>query len=124
MSDRADCEAKIASQQQTIEYLEAQLAASQKEIARIQSVKREFGVLVSHELRTPVAIIKECISQLQDGLFGNVTDEQEKLLALAMVNIDRLTGSINQYIERSREESEGTRDFEQGGRHEKENFGD
>ena len=124
MTDHNECQAKIASQQEAIDHLKAELAACQKEIARIQSVRREFGILVSHELRTPVAIIKECVSQLQDRLFGNVTEEQEKLLTLAMINIDRLTGSINQYIERSQEESEGTRDFEQGGRHEKENFGD
>ena len=102
MTDHTDCEAKIASLKETIVFLETRLASCQKEVEKSNSVHEEFIVLVSHELRTPITIIKECVSQLQDRLFGNLTEEQDKLLCLAMQNIDRLTGSINDYIENLR----------------------
>ena len=102
MTDHQDCEAKMASLKQAVDYLEQQLAACKKGRAQEDSRKQEFVTLVAHDLRTPIAIIKECVSQLQDRLSGDVSEEQEKLLSLAMLNIERLNGCINQYVDRLR----------------------
>lgn len=102
MTNHQDCEQKIAHLQQTVEALSQQLAKYKQDVDRGHTMQHEFVVLISHELRTPVTIIKECVSQLQDRLFGEVNAEQEKLLILAMQNIDRLTGSINQFVEHLR----------------------
>jgi len=102
MSRQEELEAKIQSLNQTIAYLEEQIVSCKHDVDKMRSAQEEFVTMVSHELRTPITIIKECLSQLSDKLFGEINDDQDKLLQLAGQNIDRLTGCINQYVEKIR----------------------
>ncbi len=62
---------------------------------QIDVMKTEFISSVSHELRTPLAIIQESISQVIDGLHGDLTSTQKDVLNPCLSDIERLTRIIN-----------------------------
>jgi len=72
---------------------EAQKA--EKELKKLDQLKRDFIATVSHELRTPLAITKEGISLILDRITGVINQEQEKILSTAGSNIDRLARIID-----------------------------
>lgn len=49
-----------------------------------------FIAYVSHELKNPLAIIRDSLSMIVEGLFGQINREQQMLLETAQRNIDRL----------------------------------
>lgn len=57
---------------------------------RYETLKDDFVSTVSHELRTPLTVVREGISQLQDGLFGGLNEDQKTLLGVILQNADRL----------------------------------
>ena len=61
-----------------------------KELVELDRVKSDFINMTSHELRTPIAIIREGISQLVEGLRGEIAPEQKRFLSLSLNNINRL----------------------------------
>ena len=69
------------------------------------AIKDEFLSTVSHELRTPLAITQEGISQVLDGISGEVTERQKKVLSIASNNIDRLARLINDLLDMSKLEA-------------------
>jgi len=57
---------------------------------------------VSHELRTPLTIIRESLSILSDGLFGELNKEQAEIVNPAMEDVDRLGRIINNLLDISK----------------------
>jgi PAS domain S-box-containing protein len=74
----------------------------EKEIDRMKS---EFISIVSHELRTPLTSIKNAVSIILGGTAGEVTQNQERFLSMALRNIDRLAGIINDLLDLSKLEA-------------------
>ncbi|MDD5131045.1 MAG: ATP-binding protein [bacterium] len=74
----------------------------QKEIERL---KTEFISTVSHELRTPITCIRESISQIMEGIKGEVNPGQKEFLNIATDEIDRLTRIINDLLDISKIEA-------------------
>lgn len=72
---------------------------------RLEHLKEEFVSTVSHELRTPLAILKEGISQVWEGLHGDLSQEQKKILAMALKGVDRLSNIINDLLDISKIEA-------------------
>ena len=70
-----------------------------------EKVKDEFLSIVSHELRTPLEITREGISQVIDGLHGQISEAQNKPLATALKNCDRLGHLIENLLDLSRLEA-------------------
>jgi two-component system sensor histidine kinase/response regulator len=62
-------------------------------------IKSKFTSMVSHELRSPMAVIKESINLVLEGLAGGVTPEQKDILDTAKNNIDRLGRLINNVLD-------------------------
>ncbi|MDO8535636.1 MAG: PAS domain-containing protein [Candidatus Omnitrophota bacterium] len=62
-------------------------------------MKSKFTSMVSHELRSPMAVIKESINIILEGLVGGVTSEQKDILSTAKNNIDRLGRLINNVLD-------------------------
>ncbi|MBP9733503.1 MAG: PAS domain-containing sensor histidine kinase [Candidatus Omnitrophica bacterium] len=54
------------------------------------AIQSDFVASVSHELRTPMAIIREGMSQIREGLLGGINEDQKKFLDLSLHNADRL----------------------------------
>lgn len=72
---------------------------------QIEQLKSEFISTVSHEFRTPLAIIKEGISQVLDGICGGINRPQEETLTISLQAIDRLTRLVDGLLDISRIEA-------------------
>lgn len=68
-------------------------------IKTASDIKSKFTSMVSHELRSPMAVIKESINLVMEGLVGGVTPEQKDVLSTAKNNIDRLSRLINNVLD-------------------------
>ncbi len=60
---------------------------------------------ISHLLRTPLTTVRESISQVREGLFGPVLDEQNDYLNSALHELDRLKRILEDYLDLSKIES-------------------
>lgn len=69
---------------------------------KAERLKDEFLAMVSHELLTPLTTIREGVSQVQDGLLGEVTERQRQWLGLALEDADRLTRLIRDLLDMAR----------------------
>ena len=70
-------------------------------LERLERLKSEFISIVSHELRTPLTSIKNSLDILMSGRCGEITPASEKFLAMAMRNVQRLSGIINDLLDLS-----------------------
>jgi len=68
---------------------------------RLQSLEKQrssFLRHVSHELKTPLAAIRESASLLDDGVIGELTDQQKNILEIQINNTSRLQNLIDQLL--------------------------
>lgn len=77
----------------------------QEELKEATEIKSKFTSMVSHELRSPLAVVKESVSLILEGLVGAVNDEQKALLDTAKNNTDRLGRLINDVLDLQKIES-------------------
>ncbi|HVO92086.1 MAG TPA: ATP-binding protein [Terriglobales bacterium] len=86
--------------------------------ARLQELDRmkaDFFASMSHELRTPLTSIKEGTGLLLEGVGGETTDKQRKLLAILAEESNRLINVVNSLLDLSKMEAGMmTYDFELG----------
>ena len=68
-------------------------------------MKDEFISTVSHELRTPLAIMREALSQILEGMHGQVTERQVHFLEVSRLSIDRITRIVENLLDISKIES-------------------
>jgi PAS domain S-box-containing protein len=78
------------------------LEEAQEERGRLQE---EFLSHVSHELRTPLTAIYFFTTNVLDGVFGDLTPEQHKHLALALDNITQLKDMVSDLLDITRVET-------------------
>ena len=76
-----------------------------KQITASERLKSEFVSTASHEMRTPLAIIREFVSLVHDGVAGAVTAEQVECLESALRNCDRLAGLLDNLLDLARIEA-------------------
>lgn len=79
-------------------------------LEKLERLKSEFISIVSHELRTPLTSIKNSLDILMSGRCGEITPSSEKFLTMAMRNVQRLSGIINDLLDLSKIEA-GKMDF-------------
>ena len=60
-------------------------------LKEIDKMKSEFVTMVTHELRAPIAAVEQQLTVILNGMAGQVTEEQEKLLSRAK---DRTKGLL------------------------------
>ncbi len=87
-----------------------ELIETNAKLEKLERLKSEFISIVSHELRTPLTSIKNSLDILKSGRCGEVTDASEKFLSMAMRNVQRLSGIINDLLDLSKIEA-GKMDF-------------
>ncbi|MCM8775781.1 MAG: PAS domain S-box protein, partial [Candidatus Omnitrophica bacterium] len=71
----------------------------------LDKMKDQFVSLVSHELRTPIFVIQEGIAQLLDGIVGEISDDQRKILSTALINTKRIARIVNDLLDISKIEA-------------------
>lgn len=81
------------------------LKETNERLKELDRLKSEFLSTASHELRTPLTIIREFVALVNDGVTGEITDEQKECLESALFNCDRLGGIINDLLDLQRIES-------------------
>lgn len=78
------------------------MCAKLKEVDRMKS---EFFSLMSHELRTPLTSIREGTNLFLEGVGGEVTDKQRKLLTIISEESNRLIDLVNSLLDLSKLEA-------------------
>ncbi|HYB21255.1 MAG TPA: HAMP domain-containing sensor histidine kinase, partial [Thermodesulfobacteriota bacterium] len=71
----------------------------------IDKMKSDFFSTISHELRTPLTSIKEGTSLLIDGVGGEITEKQKKLLNIIAGESKRLIELVNSSLDLSKMEA-------------------
>ncbi|MEX0804840.1 MAG: ATP-binding protein [Candidatus Binatia bacterium] len=71
-------------------------------LRELERMKADFFSSMSHELRTPLTSIKEGTGLLLDGVGGETTDKQRKLLAILAEESNRLIGVVNSLLDLSK----------------------
>lgn len=69
---------------------------------QVEELKRQFTAVVSHELRTPLTSVKGSLGLLRAGVMGPLSDEQQRLLAMADDNADRLRLLVDDLLDLER----------------------
>ncbi len=67
--------------------------------------KSEFVASVSHELKNPLTVIKMNLSNLKDGLFGDINEKQKNIVELSEDVIARMAHLINDLLDLHKMES-------------------
>src|SRR5690606_28012520 len=80
-----------------------------EQLAELDRLKAEFVSVASHELKTPLSVIKGYLSLLLDGIYGEISEEQRKILSSVGDQTDRLARLIQQLLDVSRFEAGGGR---------------
>jgi PAS domain S-box-containing protein len=70
-----------------------------------QRTKDEFVSVVSHELRTPLTSIRGSLGLMEGGVMGDLPDDAQKMVSIAISNADRLVRLINDILDADRIES-------------------
>jgi two-component system sensor histidine kinase GlrK len=74
-------------------------------LKELDEMKSEFISVVSHELKTPLTSMKEAASLLLEGLVGDLTERQRRLVEIMGQGIKRLLHTVSELLEVSRIES-------------------
>lgn len=82
-----------------------ELEQTNEELKKSNEIKANFMSMVSHELRTPLMIIKESISQVLDGIKGEINAGQREFLSIGKNNSQRLNLIIEELLAVSRLEA-------------------
>ena len=80
-----------------------------RQLAELERLRAQFVAVASHELKTPLSVIKGYVSLVKEGIYGEVTPDQEKVLASVSDQSDRLGRLIQQLLDVSRFEAGGGR---------------
>src|SRR4029079_4485862 len=86
-SDDDESYLTLFASQAGIAIRNSQLYEHTKSLDRLKS---EFVAVVSHEIRTPLTSVKGAVELLSDPRYFQVGDPQQKLLAIATANTERL----------------------------------
>ena len=82
-----------------------ELIETNKKLEKLERLKSEFISIVSHELRTPLTSIKNSLDILNSGKCFDKTQSADKFLSMAMRNVQRLSGIINDLLDLSKIEA-------------------
>jgi two-component system sensor histidine kinase GlrK len=74
-------------------------------LQELDRVKADFFAYMSHELRTPLTAIKEGTGLLLDGVGGETTDKQRKLLGILAEESNRLINVVSSLLDLSKMEA-------------------
>lgn len=93
---------EIAHVDQTFHDMASKLEVAEEARVKVEKLKQEFVQMVSHDLRSPLASLKMFHSLLAEGTYGQLSEEGQKRLYSANINLDNLVNMVNElvYIEK------------------------
>ncbi len=89
-------------------YLEEGLVLAVRDITakfQVERMKENLIANVSHELKTPIAIVKEYLSLMEEGIGGEINEQQQEFIDIAKSHLERLTRLIYNFINMSKLDS-------------------
>jgi signal transduction histidine kinase len=76
-----------------------------EKLRELDRIKADFFAAMSHELRTPLTSIKEGTGLLLEGVGGDTSDKQRKLLGILAEESNRLITLVNSLLDYSKMEA-------------------
>jgi two-component system sensor histidine kinase GlrK len=74
-------------------------------LQEVDTIKSDFFSNMSHELRTPLASIREGTIMLLEGLGGEISDKQHRILTIIFQESNRLIDQVNALLDLSKMEA-------------------
>ncbi|MFC1645891.1 sensor histidine kinase [Candidatus Omnitrophota bacterium] len=103
---RIQLEGELLSQTITkLRQLQHELEKKNEELSKVDQLKSQFVANVSHEFKNPLAIIKESLGIVIDGILGKINPKQEKVLKSGKNSIERLIRLVTNLLNISMIES-------------------
>jgi two-component system sensor histidine kinase GlrK len=94
-----------ASAPPEIKELGRAFGSMHEQLKTLDQMKSDFFSTISHELRTPLTSIKEGTSLLLEGVGGEITEKQRKLLQIISGESNRLIDLVNSSLDLSKMEA-------------------
>lgn len=88
-----------------IAELAAAIDSMCEKLHELDGLKADFFAYMSHELRTPLTAIKEGTGLLLDGVGGDTTEKQRKLLGILAEESNRLINVVSSLLDLSKMEA-------------------
>ena len=82
-----------------------EVAATNAELRRLDSLKSQFVSIAAHELRTPLSSIHGYVEMLLDGDLGQLTEQQRESLEIVERSAGRLMGITRNLLDLTRIEA-------------------
>jgi len=101
---RFDSKVRVVSPPEIAE-LGAAVDSMCEKLLEIDRLKADFFASISHELRTPLTSIKEGTGLLLDGVGGETSEKQRKLLGILAEESNRLISLVNSFLDFSKMEA-------------------
>ena len=108
VSTSEDITERLRAQESALEALETERRAVER-LREVDQVKDAFVSSVSHELRTPITSILGYTEMLEDGVYGDLRDEQLDAVHRVAANSTRLLSLIDDLLTLSRVQEDGIR---------------
>ena len=89
-------------------YMEEGIVFSIRDItekSQVEKMKANLIANVSHELKTPIAVIKEFLSLLEDGIAGDLNEQQLEFVEISTSHLNRLDRLIYNFLNMSKLDS-------------------
>ncbi|MDW7773942.1 MAG: ATP-binding protein [Desulfobulbaceae bacterium] len=74
-------------------------------LQEVEDIKSDFFSHMSHELRTPLASIREGTTMLLEGLGGDISEKQQRILRIIVQESNRMIGLVNSLLDLSKMEA-------------------
>lgn len=104
--------AELEEKREQLEKLNQELSRSNAELQRaneklreMSELKEEFLALTTHDLRSPLTVISGVISFFKSGRLGELTPEQERMVAMMERNAQNLISLVNDLLDSTKLES-------------------
>jgi signal transduction histidine kinase len=78
-----------------------------RKLAELERLRAEFVGVASHELKTPINVIIGYLDLLQEGIYGQLTDQQKDVLETINKQAGTLTRLVKRLLDISRFEASG-----------------
>jgi signal transduction histidine kinase len=100
----AQLEKQVAERTAQLREANAELVGMIEELKQVDRLKSSFLDTISHELRTPINFITGFGSLLNDGVYGELTDDGRMAVAKILTGADRLIRLVDDLLDQSKME--------------------